>query len=121
MAVFLAASTDNALLSQLLQAGFDASHKSSTGETALHVAVKGNEALSVEALLKVDSCDPNAADGHQQTAIHRAGEYGFTEILRLLISCQRVNVNAQDAWYRTALHWASVKYVIHAETFNFLV
>lgn len=82
-----------------------------TGETPLHIAVKRNQLSHVEVLLGSNSCDPNAADGHRQTALHRAGEYGHDECLKALIACDKVDINAEDAWSRTALHWTCVKYV----------
>lgn len=109
--VFAAASHDGPLLQTLLEAKFEASYVNTTGETALHIAVKRNQLQHVEVLLKADSCDPNAADGHRQTALHRAGEYGHDGCLQALIACDRVDINAEDAWSRTALHWTCVKYV----------
>jgi ankyrin repeat protein len=110
MAVFLA-SEDEDLLKKLLEAKFSASYTDDAGETALHRAVKANKPECVLLLLNCDSCDPNAADGHQQTALHRAGEFGSQTCLEMLVNHERVNIDAEDAWSRTALHWTLQKCV----------
>jgi len=102
---------DESLLADLLTSNFGADYVSDTGETALHKAVKANRVKSVGLLLSCSSCNPNAADGHQQTALHRACEFGSEPCIQLLINDPRVNVDAEDAWSRTALHWTVEKYV----------
>jgi ankyrin repeat protein len=109
LAVFVAAAEDEDLLIELLGAGFEGSYLNDAGETPLHAAVKADKPKSVSALLGCDSCDPNAVDGHKQTALHRAGEFGYVKCLEFLVSHERVNVDAEDAWSRTALHWTAQK------------
>lgn len=105
LAMFVVAPLDEDFLEVLLGAGFDGSYVTEGGETPLHAAVKADKPKSVLLLLNCDSCDPNAADGHKQTALHRAGEFGYVNCLEFLVSHNRVDIDAEDAWKRTALHW----------------
>lgn len=109
--MFVVAPLDEDFLEVLLGAGFDGSYVTEGGETPLHAAVKADKPKSVLLLLNCDSCDPNAADGHKQTALHRAGEFGYVNCLEFLVSHNRVDIDAEDAWKRTALHWLVQKYV----------
>lgn len=109
--MFVVAPLDEDFLELLLSAGFDGSYVTEGGETPLHAAVKADKPKSVLLLLNCDSCDPNAADGHKQTALHRAGEFGYANCLEFLVSHNRVDIDAEDAWKRTALHWLVQKCV----------
>lgn len=121
MAVFIAAGHDDELLSILLDAHCSADYVDDKGETALHQAVKRDRPQSVQRLLEQETCLPNAADGHYQTALHRAGEFGYVECLTYLVNHVRVDIDAEDAWQRTALHWTAQKYATKPQDIQFFI
>jgi ankyrin repeat protein len=75
------------------------------GFTALYLAAKGNH-VGVVQLLLAHGADPNARDGHGQTALHRACEDSLEETAEVLIANVKTDVNAVDLMERTPLHWA---------------
>ena len=77
------------------------------GDTCLHVAAQRGHLRIVGMLLDTDA-DPNIGDGKAgRTVLHHAAETGNKDLVRLLISKRRVDLNALDYAKRTPARLAS--------------
>jgi len=76
----------------------------SSGQTALHRAVIMNlSPAQIQELLDAGAA-LNQPDEERRTALHHAVEAGLKDLVRFLVSCPLVEVNAVDVLNRTPLH-----------------
>uniref|UniRef100_A0A6C0C9F1 Uncharacterized protein n=1 Tax=viral metagenome TaxID=1070528 RepID=A0A6C0C9F1_9ZZZZ len=100
--------TDNPeCLPIILYQNKDLDVKNLRGETALMLAVKNMNYVSVEALL-VAGADPNVRDAEDDTALIVACKKQLIEIVRLIASYVKTNVDARNKLGMTALMYASI-------------
>ena len=77
------------------------------GNTVLHLAVQMENSNCVKTLLASASCDPNVVNSKGDTPLHIACWQGSVEIIDLLLSSKRLNIeNAED---QIPLHVANVE------------
>lgn len=72
----------------------------------LHDAARNNNLQQLESLLKI--VDPNIQNQNENTALHSAAEYGYTEATGLISADNRTNPNIKDAEGMTALFVAAL-------------
>lgn len=81
-------------------------------DCALHKAANNGSLAEVEAFFEpVEGEDPpdvNVAGASERTGLHRAAGAGHIDIVTYLIKEKGANINVQDKFKRTPLHWAAV-------------
>jgi len=90
---------------RLLKEGENPNVRDEFGKTPLRYAVL-QDPIMVETLLK-HGADPDVADDSGVTPLHVASMFGLYDVVKLLISYGRINVNVQDEGGRTPLHKAA--------------
>ena len=76
----------------------------------LHLAAEEHDVGSVRRMVGgvgADACDVNDLDFRGKTALHRACEYGYADVVEALLNAAEINVNKPDRDLRTALHLAA--------------
>lgn len=76
------------------------------GRTLLHLAVLSNLLVAVKSLLKFGA-DVNIASEDQSYPLHYAVDFGFDEVLLVLLAAEGIMVNVVDADRATPLHYAT--------------
>jgi len=88
--------------------------------SALHKAVKVRDLDKVEMLIKSPDVDVNSHRGRQgYTPLHWAAEEGQTEIVKLLLSADGIDVNSLDIYEKTPFYLAAS--YGHLDTVKWLV
>ena len=77
------------------------------GNTVLHLAVQAENTNCVKTLLASASCDPNVVNSKGDTPLHIACRQGSVEIIDLLLSSKRLNI--ENAEGQIQLHVANVE------------
>jgi len=103
----------------LLEYGADASILDKKGLAPIHIAVKKNNSRIVKHMLKIQpeavnvtSTSDNINQGF--SPLHFACEIPDSEVLPLLLSTEKVNINQCEMTGRTPCHWAAIKGSIKA-------
>ncbi|KAI6685692.1 hypothetical protein NL676_031605 [Syzygium grande] len=76
------------------------------GQTALHMAVKGQNVEVVEELIRADPSSINMVDTKGNTSLHIATRKGRDQIVRLLLGCSETDTRAINRSGETALDTA---------------
>ena len=87
----------------LIDAGADIETKE--GHSALLVASRSGELTTVKILVGAGA-DVRATDANGATCLILAAHYGHTDTVRYLVDLPEVDLNHQDSWRNTALHFA---------------
>lgn len=86
----------------------DINCKDNLGHTPLHSAIKRNNVKIVELLLKEEQdTDVNCVNFEGRTPLHCAIVYGNIYISGLLLQRPGIDINKQDIWGNTSLHYAT--------------
>ncbi|XP_056141919.1 NF-kappa-B inhibitor delta isoform X2 [Lampris incognitus] len=83
--------------------------KEHKGKTALLVAVTANQPDIIQDLM-LFGADVNACDFSGQTALHLAAEYGFPEVIQVILSSHAVNLETRNFEGMTPLHCAAISH-----------
>ncbi|MEX0672164.1 MAG: ankyrin repeat domain-containing protein [Candidatus Babeliales bacterium] len=75
------------------------------GKSLLHTAVSSKKQRIVEYLL-AKGADCNARDNYGFSPLHIAARFGPLDILKCLIACETIDINATNKKKATALHYA---------------
>jgi ankyrin repeat protein len=98
---------------KILEKSSDVNAQDERGNTALHVAILNQRQVNcwaVSQLLEREDVDVNRKNNQHQTALHLASQWWYMRIdLFKIILDKSSDVDAQDKFGRTALHWAIVK------------
>lgn len=86
---------DRTLARELLANGAEANAQNSSGETALHLAVKSGDTKMVEFALNELRISINARDAFGRTPLHWAAQSGNVPIAEALLLA-RANIEAKD-------------------------
>jgi len=104
------------LIERFIDQGGDINEKANTGRTLLHEAVIHGQSELVYFLIS-HGANPNAQDAHLKTPLILAAEYTQVEILNnSMIGIFPMDINIQDSFGRTVLHWACGKGLIEVCT-----
>ena len=92
------------LLEEMSEQGFD---QNSYGLYLIHSA-ENNNLAHVRIMLSLNA-DVNTTDAHGNTALIWASYYGHTDIVRLLVTVENINLDYVDHEGCSALYWAEKK------------
>ncbi|MBC6425255.1 MAG: cadherin domain-containing protein, partial [Ekhidna sp.] len=101
-------SSDWDAILMLIAEGADVNAKSNTGNTALIVAARNGQTVTVNALLKVSGINVNIQNNFNNTALIVAARNGYTAIVNALLAVPGIHVNVIGSNRRTALHFATL-------------
>lgn len=103
-----ASRTDIDVLSRHLQNGLDVNARTERGDTALHIALRGDahpKRIEMVKLLVEFGADINAKNNRLETPLHRAADLNHKEIASLLIELE-CEANYEDSLIGSPLHCA---------------